>query len=735
MLRGGPRRLPAAALALAIATVGIGARVSASTAGETEHELAIDVVSTRAEYVSGGDALVAVTLPEGADGDDARLTVDGKRTTARLAEAGDGTWHALVEELPEDGSEIGVDVDGDEATVTVTNHPATGPLFSGPHLPLPVCTTEQYGLGAPVDGDCSAPTRVTWTYRSTDGTFKPLDDPTARPADLAEAAPGVPFIVREEQGTINRGIYWIRVLEPNPSGEGVFDASGWNEQLVYTFGGGCGASYTQGFTLLADPNPDLLAEGYGFATSTFNTFQVACNAVLSAESALMVKERFIEGYGVPVHTIGFGGSGGAIQQYQVAQNYPGILDAVGAILPFPDAASVAAGVIDCLLLNSYYGTADGSSLTPEQRVAVNGHMTTGACDFWESTFAMNVDPQAGCSLSLFNAAGDAIEGLPGGGGVPELDPEDVYDAETNPDGLRCTFQDSNVNIIGRDPETGFARRPLDNAGVQYGLDALNTGVIDFEQFLVLNREVGGVDIDGQPMAERMRADDAATRRAYKTGGVTTGGGPLSELPVISVNVWTDPQGDIHDRFRAFSLRDRLAGEETDGVSAATPGHMIWTRELPEGDNLVDALTGTVKLDVEVVHVLGEWLTALDQRGDGDVTDRLARSRPEAALDNCVTPDGQRFAGEDLYTTAGPCTDPYPLSGDPRTAAGGPRSDDVLACSLQTVAESVEAGEYELELTDEQVARLEEIFPDGVCDWSKRGRGRVELGRPWRDYSE
>jgi hypothetical protein len=55
--------------------------------------------------------------------------------------------------------------------------------------------------------------------------------------------------------------------------------------------------------------------------------------------------------------------------------------------------------------------------------------------------------------------------------------------------------------------------------------------------------------------------------------------------------------------------------------------------------------------------------------------------------------------------------------------------------LQTVAESVEAGEYELELTDEQVARLEEIFPDGVCDWSKRGRGRVELGRPWRDYSE
>ena len=38
--------------------------------------------------------------------------------------------------------------------------------------------------------------------------------------------------------------------------------------------------------------------------------------------------------------------------------------------------------------------------------------------------------------------------------------------------------------------------------------------------------------------------------------------------------------------------------------------MIWTRGLPEGDTLVDALTGTVKIDVELVHVLDEWLTAL-----------------------------------------------------------------------------------------------------------------------------
>jgi Tannase-like family of unknown function (DUF6351) len=733
MARGGRGALPAAALAITIAAFVAGAGASPSRAGEADPNLAIEVVSTRPEYVSGGDALVAVTLPAGRDGNDARITVDGEATRTRLTQAGDGSWHGLVDGLPEGESAIAVAIGGNEASVTVTNHPATGPLFSGPHLPLPVCTTEQYGLGAPTDDDCSAATRVTWSYRTTDGSFEPLADPSARPANLAEASPGVPFIVREEQGTINRGIYWIRLLEPNPTGADAFDDSGWNERLVYTFGGGCGAGYTQGFTLLSDPNPDLLAEGYAFATSTFNTFQVACNATLSAESALMVKERFVERYGLPAHTIGFGGSGGAIQQYQVAQNYPGILDAVGAVLPFPDAVSVAAGVIDCLLLNSYYRTPAGASLTPEQRVAVNGHMTGATCDFWESTFATNVDPQAGCSLSIFNAAGDAIEGLPGGA-VPELDPADVYDADTNPDGLRCTLQDSNVNVIGRDPDTGFARRPLDNTGVQYGLEALNAGVIDFEQFLELNRSVGGVDIDGQPTPERIRADDATIRRAYRTGGVS-GGGPLSELPVISVNVWTDPQGDIHDRFRAFSLRDRLAGEETDRVSAEAPGHMIWTRELPEGDNLVDALTGTVKLDAEVIHVLDEWLDALDEDADGDLADRLERTRPEAALDNCVTPSGERVSREDLYETPGPCTDPYPLSGDPRTAAGAPRSNDVLACSLRPVDAAIDEGEYGDALTDEQRAALEEVFPDGVCDWSERGRGRAPLGRPWRDYGE
>ena len=46
-----------------------------------------------------------------------------------------------------------------------------------------------------------------------------------------------------------------------------------------------------------------------------------------------------------------------------------------------------------------------------------------------------------------------------------------------------------MNIYGTD-ETGFARTPWDNVGVQYGLSALKSGAITPAQFLDLNANVG-----------------------------------------------------------------------------------------------------------------------------------------------------------------------------------------------------------------------------------------------------
>jgi hypothetical protein len=50
---------------------------------------------------------------------------------------------------------------------------------------------------------------------------------------------------------------------------------------------------------------------------------------------------------------------------------------------------------------------------------------------------------------------------------------------------------------------------------------------------------------------------------------------------------------------------------------------------------------------------------------------------------------------------------------------------VWKCALQPVDTAVEAGIYGgWQPDDAQRARLEEIFPDGVCDWT-----RPDVGRP------
>ena len=93
--------------------------------------------------------------------------------------------------------------------------------------------------------------------------------------------------------------------------------------------------------------------------------------------------------------------------------------------------------------------------------------------------------------------------------MPEgLTPEQRYHPVNNPKGARCTIWDHGAVVYGRDPKTGFARRPLDNVGIQYGLEALNAAAITKEQFLDLNEKIGGFDIDGNVVAP---ADDGRRR--------------------------------------------------------------------------------------------------------------------------------------------------------------------------------------------------------------------------------
>jgi hypothetical protein len=714
-----------ACLLLAACSGDGGEGAAASVAGDSQ--VRVEALSTRADMATGGDLLVSVEADEVDE-----VLVGGEPVEVAFESTGEGNSIGLVTGLPEGSSTVEVRTPEGSGEIEVVDHPLNGPVFSGDRIPMTVCTTQNFGLTAAEPPECMADTVVTFGWVDGSGKLHTLADPSQVPAEAKTVevdGEQRPAVLRVERGVINRAVYEITSLNAPGATTTEFDRDHWNRRLVYRFGGGCGTTFGQGFTMLEAPDLSLLADGYAFATSTLNTFQVQCNDVLSAETAMMVKEHFSETVGLPEVIIGEGGSGGAIQQILIAQNYPGILDAIGPTLTFPDAASIAPGVIDCALLRSFYASPEGASFDAGQQLAVNGHLSNTTCMVWEQSFVPVVDPvKCGFGEAI---QGNVLASLPGlDNGLAFVPPEQLYDPVDNPDGVRCTFQDSYVNVFGRDPETGFARRPLDNTGVQYGLKALNEDLISFEQFLTLNTRIGGLDIDGRPQPERMVADEDLLETVYRSGRMSQGGG-LHEVPIIAMNVYDDPGGDIHDRFRMFSLAERLEG--ADGAQA--PNLALWTRpKLPDG-SMIEQLAGALSTGAQITRTLDAWATALKaDDSNRPISEKLAESRPPEAVNACLDVDGEVVAaGPDVYDGPGPCTDTYPMGGDPRTVAGAPLRNDIGKCALQTVEEAVKAGVYEVEPTEEQVAALESAFPEGVCDWTRKGIGQVELGGTWQTY--
>jgi len=285
------------------------------------------------------------------------------------------------------------------------------------------------------------------------------------------------------------------------------------------------------------------------------------------------------------------------------------------------------------------------------------------------------------------------------------------------------LQDLNVNVLGTDPDTGFARRPLTNEGVQYGLQALEDGTIDVEEFLDLNEQVGGYDIDGNIVDERPAADEESIAVAYEVGAVQEAG-PLLDVPIILRNGFTDDVGDIHTRFHAFSIRERL---QVDGED--DPNLALWTAGGSATEALLSSGTGN-----EPIRLLDEWATDAEalQADDPSLAapDALAATRPEAVENRCTLDDGTEITGGwEIYDEPGACAEAFPVLGDPRTVAGAPLRNDIIACTRT----DVDPEAYPVELTDAQVARLEEIFPTGVCDWTQPGIGQQDPTDTWQQY--
>lgn len=458
------------------------------------------VSNSHPELVSGNDVLVRVTAP---DGGSVRVTVNGREISGFTRQR-DGSLLGLVTGLRLGDNHIMAMSHGRAGGLNVVNHPNSGSVFSGARQSPYYCETTAFGLAPASPPSCSAPTVVRYRYRTTGGAFAPLANPTARPADLATTRVNgrtVPYVVRLETGTIDRAVYQIAALFDGSAPSPVRPDTSWNDRLIYTFGGGCDGGHQQGNTTGGVIDDLFLSRGYAVASSSLNVLDNNCGTVLSAEAVMMVKEHFIETYGPVAHTIGWGVSGGSIQQYSIANAYPGIIDGIIPGLSFPDPLAILEAGADCGLLTRFFAGA-GTSFTAAERQAVTGHLDNDTCDSFSHYFVNRITPADSCNKHI--AVADNV-----------IPPADMWNPVTNPDGVKCSALESYVNQFGRDPATGFVRGVLDNVGVQYGLTALRHGQITPAQFVTLNASVGGYDTAGSPVTSRTQADPRALNAAYR----------------------------------------------------------------------------------------------------------------------------------------------------------------------------------------------------------------------------
>jgi hypothetical protein len=307
-----------------------------------------------------------------------------------------------------------------------------------------------------------------------------------------------------------------------------------------------------------------------------------------------------------------------------------------------------------------------------------------------------------------------------------IPPALVYNPVTNPTGARCTYQDNMVNIFGVDEATGFARRPFDNVGIQYGLGALNAGVITFEQFVDLNTRVGGHDIDGNIVANRTVGDLAALRIAYRTGRVNEFGAGLASVPIIDVRSYLDfvmPNGnvDVHNSYHSRVNRARLIaanGHADNQVIVTVPS----TGTL--GGDIGSRTSPLSVVSRQLFDLMDQWLAniARDHR-PGTRAQKVVRNKPRELVDSCYDNTLQKI------TDAAQCRQLFPYYGDPRLVAGAPATDDVFKCALKPV----DAADYDPPLTAAQLAVVRSTFPNGVCDFSHRPVGKKRLADTWLSY--
>jgi uncharacterized tannase-like protein DUF6351 len=735
-------------------------------------------LSNRADLVSGGDALVEVRVPKNVPLKKVTLWLNGHEVTAAFqTDETARTMRGVLTGLVVGENEFLADSNGNgngrpRATLRILNHPIGGPVLLGSQTTPWICATptpvaesgntpasNASGLSTfAVDAQCNIATEYKLFYRTTtpgcssalpdpspptpaptNNCFKPYNPASPPPADLAMTTTTtgltVPYIVRVERGTINRGIYDVAVLfDPAKPWSALAPQPQWNGKVVYTFGASTGQPRLQFRSEQNWADDAALSAGFMVVDNSLTDSLFNSNRVLNAETVMMMKEHIVDTYGEIIYTVGNGCSGGSIQQNTAASIFPGLLDGIQPSCDFPDSITTGLEVIDCVLLVNFYAgpdwTALMSGLTQAQinakKAAINGHLDQVGCQSWNNSFGFNNKPGNYVPTLVVNQTTGVIAPVGAPRNNCRLPAALVYDPVTNPTGTRCGDPDLATAVWGTTagiaPGSTRARQTGDNVGIQYGLKALLGGTITPEEFITLNEKIGGVDADSNRQAARSTADLPALDIAYRAGIVATGDN-LGRLPIIDSRGF-DEQG-IHYIWRSFAERARI-----DAANSGNHGNQVMWRY---GTGLLPATPAQfAAVTLRSFLTMDTWLSNLtvsapketlnSVRSQAEVID----AKPATAVDLCYLTGDTTFSAP--VTNIAVCdADPRLVKhSSPRQVAGGPLAENILKCRLTPLNP---ADYVPIVFSSGQWARLEAVFPGGVCDWSQPGIGQQPAASP------
>ena len=284
-----------------------------------------------------------------------------------------------------------------------------------------------------------------------------------------------------------------------------------------------------------------------------------------------------------------------------------------------------------------------------------------------------------------------------------------YDPKTNPKGARPTVYDDARNIYGVDPATGFALRPFDNVGVQYGLAALSAGTITRRSSSTSTRRSAAstrtpTTCRRAPSATPARSSAPIRAACSSAAAAASPRSRCSTSPASTTTTAAITTSGSTSRC-ASGWRRRTATPTTTSCGAGNPvpADTAWTTVRRLGGGVEGRRGGPAR-----------------RARRPSATSRRTRSTAAGPSPTDFIAEPQTFSRQPRTR----CNALFPSFGFPRLVAGGPIAANVLKCQLKPVDPA----------TTRRASRprswhgLRRIFPTGVCDWSRPGVNQT-AGRP------